>query len=173
MRSRLQSNTSQQGFTLIELVVVIVILGILAVTAAPRFIDLTDDARTATLDAVKASLQSVNSLTFAKSLIAGNETVDALSSPPPTVTPAVDVNGETVEISFGYPRSNGASVTDWQNSLLDLDAADFTITSVSDIIYITPTPDRDTLTDPPGSCFVSYAESASSGDKPTIVVDNC
>ena len=169
MRSRLQPNTSQQGFTLIELVVVIVILGILAVTAAPRFIDLTDDARTATLNAVKASMQSANSLTFAKSLIAANETVDGDA----TTTPTVDVNGETVEISFGYPRSNAASVTDWQTSLLDLDAADFTITSVSDIIYITPTPDRDTLTDAPTSCFVSYDESASSGAKPTITVVDC
>lgn len=169
MRSRLQPNTSQQGFTLIELVVVIVILGILAVTAAPRFIDLTDDARTATLDAVKASLQSVNSLTFAKALIAGNETVAGSA----TVPPAVDVNGETVEISFGYPRSNAASVTDWQTSLLDLDAADFTITEVSDTIYITPTPDRADLTAVPGSCFVSYAESTGVGTKPTITKNDC
>jgi MSHA pilin protein MshA len=173
MRSRLQSNTSQQGFTLIELVVVIVILGILAVTAAPRFIDLTDDARTATLDAVKASLQSVNSLTFAKSLIAGNETVDALSSPPPTVTPAIVVNGVSVNITFGYPRSNTGMETIFSNTLLDLDAADFTITEVSSTIYITPTPDRADLTIVPTSCFVSYAESTGVGSKPTIVVDNC
>ncbi len=46
-------NKEQKGFTLIELVVVIVILGILAVTAAPKFIDLQDDAKTATIKAAK------------------------------------------------------------------------------------------------------------------------
>ncbi|MBM7073074.1 prepilin-type N-terminal cleavage/methylation domain-containing protein [Shewanella sp. 202IG2-18] len=39
----------QQGFTLIELVVVIIILGILAVTAAPKFINLQSDARKSAL----------------------------------------------------------------------------------------------------------------------------
>ena len=40
----LKSNLNTKGFTLIELVIVIVILGILAVTAAPRFIDFSGDA---------------------------------------------------------------------------------------------------------------------------------
>lgn len=42
-----------QGFTLIELVVVIVILGILAVTAAPQFLNLQGDARRASLQGLK------------------------------------------------------------------------------------------------------------------------
>jgi len=45
-----------KGFTLIKLVVVIVTLGIIAVTVAPKFIDLTGEARTATLEGVKASI---------------------------------------------------------------------------------------------------------------------
>ena len=48
----------QKGFTLIELVVVIVILGILAAVALPRFIDLTNDAMTAAVQGVAGSISS-------------------------------------------------------------------------------------------------------------------
>ncbi|MED5332261.1 MAG: prepilin-type N-terminal cleavage/methylation domain-containing protein, partial [Pseudomonadota bacterium] len=41
----MQKVSTQQGFTLIELIIVIVLLGILAVTAAPKFLNLQDDAR--------------------------------------------------------------------------------------------------------------------------------
>ncbi len=47
----------QQGFTLIELVVVIIILGILAVTAAPKFINLQSDARTSAIQGMKGAIQ--------------------------------------------------------------------------------------------------------------------
>lgn len=63
----------QQGFTLIELVVVIIILGILAVTAAPKFINLQSDAYASTLNGVKASLQGANSLVYSKAAIQGVE----------------------------------------------------------------------------------------------------
>ena len=48
----------QTGFTLIELVVVIVILGILSATAIPRFTDLTNDARQATADGILGAILS-------------------------------------------------------------------------------------------------------------------
>ncbi len=63
----------QQGFTLIELVVVIIILGILAVTAAPKFINLQGDARVSTLQGAKAAIQSANSLVYSKAALAGEE----------------------------------------------------------------------------------------------------
>ncbi|MBL4822622.1 MAG: prepilin-type N-terminal cleavage/methylation domain-containing protein, partial [Colwellia sp.] len=61
-----QPVSKQQGFTLIELVVVIVILGILAVTAAPKFIDLTSDAKGSVVQAVKASINSAADMAHAK-----------------------------------------------------------------------------------------------------------
>lgn len=63
----------QQGFTLIELVLVIIILGVLSATAMPKFINLQNDARKSTLDGMKAALQGANSLLYAKALIQGKE----------------------------------------------------------------------------------------------------
>ena len=65
---KLTSNSlnAQKGFTLIELVVVIVILGILAATAAPKFIDLTGDARRSVMEGVQGSINSAVNLAHAK-----------------------------------------------------------------------------------------------------------
>ena len=59
----------QSGFTLIELVIVIVILGILAVTAAPKFIDIQDDAKLAAAQGVEAAVKSAATSIKAKALI--------------------------------------------------------------------------------------------------------
>ena len=93
----------QQGFTLIELVVVIIILGILAVTAAPKFINLQSDARESTLDGVKAALQTADQLLYSKAAIAGVETEQNQDV---DISDTVSVNTE-----YGYLRISNVANT--------------------------------------------------------------
>ncbi|WP_318512194.1 type II secretion system protein [Photobacterium leiognathi] len=156
----------QGGFTLIELVVVIVILGILAVTAAPKFMNLQNDARKASLEGLKGSIQGAAGIVYGKAAIKGIESTAA----------DTDVKVGDITTNYGYPTANTAGIVnavsgletdsqDWVGASTDGEA-DYVVTFKSLVKAASPTAADITAT----KCYVEYKQATSSAAATTKVV---
>jgi MSHA pilin protein MshA len=104
---------SQKGFTLIELIITIVIIGILAAVAIPKFQSLSKDAETGVAAGVAAALASATSVNYARSKVPG-----AIASPTAGFTfyPLADcgaidtIKASLADIPTGYAVSGTATL---------------------------------------------------------------
>lgn len=131
----------QKGFTLIELVVVMVILGILAAFAIPKFYDFSTQANTADLNGLAGAINSANVTAHGAALAIGQT----------GATGSITMEGSTVGLVFGYPSAAGIV------NAVNVSSAFTAATSGSTTTFTLKT-----------NCTVTYTQAASTTAPPTV-----
>ena len=147
--AKMKRNT---GFTLIELVIVIIVLGILAATAVPKFINLQDDAKEAAMKGVESALHSAANIVYSKSAIDGVES---------NASDSISTSSGDVNVIWGYPAATSAGIA----SAVELSGFDSGTSGTSYTFWNGTSSSSDTC--------VTYSQPATSAAGYTIVSGNC
>lgn len=183
-----------KGFTLIEMITVIVILGILAVTAAPKFLDIQSDARNAVLKNVAGIIMSSVDTAYGKMAIDGLEgyeyVTNQFSSDKNSVQaslpfPGCEKNGHSYCVfRYGYPDADPLTIAHLVNGIYDGTKKDYDFVSIyghdgdEDSSFITfknnvvgTSEENDKLKEM--RCYIKYTPAKALGEHPTTTVIPC
>ena len=151
---------NSKGFTLIELIIVIVVLGILAVTAAPKFLNVQKDAQAGALEGLNAALLGASEIVYAKALIEGTQ-----GSADTTLTSGIRVR-------YGYPYATQTNLKE----VADFSEDDWKLSGSAPEVTFTLERQTADLTNAEIAasdvCKLTYRH-PNQGEKPTITVTDC
>lgn len=157
--NQLNNMTKARGFTLIELVIVIVLLGILGVLAASKMISLRKESLVSTLYGMRSAIEAVGQQTYALAAVRGLEN---------SASASVVNNTQTIPLVYGYPAGG---VSAGLSSLIEFPAGDWhqrASVYAGAWVYWHGTLQEDAGV---GQCYLRYRQATAAGKKPVMDIE--